>query len=226
MKFAIKHIKNLFSENISSQSLSLKLMQLGHENEIFDDIIDLEITPNRGDCLSLMGIQRDLGNFFKSSNKFDIYMNEIPKLHLDFLNTAIEDCTKISFLKIEIEDIPNEYKPYLENYFIDLKINKIILRMFPITSPMRLANLLIAMISIRYSSSFQLCRLKKSTSFNTLIGKRINLKEKELVFKKENEVINLAGVMGGSSTSCSEKTTEVLVECAFNRVHYWKINYL
>ena len=40
-----------------------KLFQLGHEHEIEDQIFDLELTPNRGDCLSLYGILRDLKHF-------------------------------------------------------------------------------------------------------------------------------------------------------------------
>ena len=32
---------------------------------------------------------------------------------------------------------------------------------------------------------------------------------------KDSKVINLAGIMGGSSTSCSNNTKTVLVECAY-----------
>ena len=36
------------------------LFQLGHENEIHNNILDVEFTPNKGDCLSVLGLARDL----------------------------------------------------------------------------------------------------------------------------------------------------------------------
>ena len=44
--------------------------------------------------------------------------------------------------------------------------------------------------------------------------KMLNFFSNNLVFKKDNEIINLAGIMGGKSTSCSENTRSVLIECA------------
>ena len=53
-------------------------------------------------------------------------------------------------------------------------------------------------------------------SFVTLLDKTINLKNNNLVFQNsKNEIINLAGVIGGRNTACSKKTTSVVVECAY-----------
>ena len=48
-----------------------------------------------------------------------------------------------------------------------------------------------------------------------MLNKKINLTGKNSVFLLNNEVINLAGVVGGKNTSCSSETMSVLVECAF-----------
>ena len=48
-----------------------------------------------------------------------------------------------------------------------------------------------------------------------MLGKKITLTGKNSVFSLNNEVINLAGVVGGKSTSCSVNTKTVIVECAF-----------
>ena len=50
--------------------------------------------------------------------------------------------------------------------------------------------------------------------FRTLLDENVELFGNNLVFKKDNEIINLAGIMGGKSTSCSENTRSVLIECA------------
>ena len=55
----------------------------------------------------------------------------------------------------------------------------------------------------------------ENTEFNAITGQKINIDEGELVFKSNNKVVNLAGVMGGKNTSCSENTKNVLVECAY-----------
>jgi phenylalanyl-tRNA synthetase beta subunit len=60
MKFAYQDLLVFLNEKPSKDDLSEKLFQLGHEHEIIDDIFDMEITPNRGDCLSLIGLSRDL----------------------------------------------------------------------------------------------------------------------------------------------------------------------
>jgi len=65
MKILYKHILRFLEEKPSIEDISNKLFQLGHENEIVDEIIDIEFTPNRGDCLSVYGIARDLGVFYK-----------------------------------------------------------------------------------------------------------------------------------------------------------------
>ena len=64
MKFLYKDLLNFLSEKPSKELLSEKLFQLGHEHEISDQIFDMELTPNRGDCLSLNGLARDLNFFF------------------------------------------------------------------------------------------------------------------------------------------------------------------
>ena len=51
--------------------------------------------------------------------------------------------------------------------------------------------------------------------FETLTDKEIELFDNNLVFEMNNKVINLAGVMGGKETACSDSTTSALIECAF-----------
>ena len=66
MKIVYSHLLNFLEKKPSLAELSDKLFQLGHEHEIEGEVLDLEITPNRGDCLSLKGLARDLNHFYQA----------------------------------------------------------------------------------------------------------------------------------------------------------------
>ena len=63
MKIAYKHLVKNIIGNPSIEEISDRLFQLGHEHEIEKNIFNMEFTPNRGDCLSLSGLLRDLSVF-------------------------------------------------------------------------------------------------------------------------------------------------------------------
>ena len=123
MKIVYSHLLNLLEQQPKLEELSELLSQLGHEHEIDGEVLDMEITPNRGDCLSLKGLARDLNYFYQAKElpKSDM---ALPALDLQFDNQAQELCPNISFMEIEIEKVPVKYEPYLEAYFTDLGINK------------------------------------------------------------------------------------------------------
>lgn len=211
-----KHLNEFFKNDISIEDMSALLFQLGHENEFKDNLIDLEITPNRGDCLSLRGIARELNVFHKAELDRDKFEEEIKDLKLNFSNRALDSCPKISFLHIEIDQEPNKYLPYLDNYFKDLTINKNNFftdisnyLSYEIGQPTHCYDFL------KVGERFELENLNKELKFITLAEDEILLNGTNLVFLKDNKPINLAGVMGGLSSACSKNTTSVLIECAY-----------
>ena len=94
MKFLYQDLLNFLTHHPSKEDLSKKLFQLGHEHEIDGDIFDMEITPNRGDCLSLIGLSRDLNNFYDNKDPFEIYDEEIESLDINFKNLSTEVMSK------------------------------------------------------------------------------------------------------------------------------------
>ena len=215
MKIVYSHLLNHLEQQPKLKELSDLLFQLGHEHEIDGEVLDMEITPNRGDCLSLKGLARDLNYFYQAKElpKSDM---TLPALDLQFDNKAQDVCPNISFMQIEIEQVPTKYEPYLEAYFADLGINK---------------NNFFTDISnyLAYESGqpthcfdqntmqghFSLAKKKLKTKFKTLLDTEIELTEENLVFSLDDAVVSLAGIMGGASTACSADTTKVLVECAY-----------
>ena len=82
MKISYKHLIENIDEKPTLDDISKKLLQLGHEHEIENNIFDLEITPNRGDCLSLNGILRDLSVFYSINKDQAIFNEEIENLSI------------------------------------------------------------------------------------------------------------------------------------------------
>ena len=60
MKVQYSFLKNYLSTNLSQAKLTDVFTKVGFECESDGPIIDFDITPNRGDVLSLRGLQRDL----------------------------------------------------------------------------------------------------------------------------------------------------------------------
>ncbi len=216
MKLNYKDLINLFTEKPSKEMLSQKLFQLGHEHEIQGDIFDMELTPNRGDCLSLIGLARDLAVFFGNTNSFNLFEGDIEPLEIKFENLSPKDCPKISFLEIEIEENKVEYKSYLENYFNTLGGNKT--NFFTdisnyVSYELGQPTHCFDRETIKHKLIFENKECKGS--FKTLLNSEVQLKDHNCVFSADGEIISLAGVMGGASTACSAETKKVLVECAY-----------
>ena len=109
MKIACRDLVSLLSDDPSVSEVSEKLFQLGHEHEINGEFFELELTPNRGDCQSLVGLARDLNPFYKLINTPKIFDGEIDELDIEFENLSIDDCPRISFLEIEVLDTKVKY---------------------------------------------------------------------------------------------------------------------
>ena len=216
MKIVYSHLLNFLEKKPSLEELSDKLFQLGHEHEIEGEVMDLEITPNRGDCLSLKGLARDLNHFYKAALGTEHYDADIPESSLVFKNKAEDLCPNISFVEIEIEGKVKNYAPYLENYFQDLKLNKNNLftdisnyLAYETGQPTHCYD------ATKINGPLILEKRNKQEKFKTLLGSEIELKGENLVFTINGVAVDLAGTMGDESTSCSEDTTKVLVECAY-----------
>lgn len=216
MKFVYSDLLSFLSKKPSREDLSSSLFQLGHEHEISDDVFDMELTPNRGDCLSLLGLARDLNVFFELNDKVDTYSKEIAELDFDFENLSPIECPKISFLEIEIEDKVSEYKTYLQNYF-DLLGNKKANFFTDISNYISYEQGQPTHCYDKSKISKRLIFENKdcNETFLTLLDNKVELSGKNYVFSADNNILCLAGIMGGKATACSEKTKKVLVECAY-----------
>ena len=216
MKILYEHVISFLEEKPSIEDISEKLFQLGHENEVSNDIIDIEFTPNRGDCLSAYGIARDLGVFYKFNHWLDIHNSNIEPLKIDFTNNCPKDCPFIIFLNIEIDGEIKKYQPYIEDYFQNLgvKKNNFFTDMsnylaYEIGQPTHCYDF------DKINNEIEFNNVELDFEFETLLGKKIKLTNNNCIFSSNGTPINLAGIMGDKSTSCSKDTSNALIECAY-----------
>ena len=216
MKIAFTHLLECIEENPSIEEVSSILFQLGHEHEIESGIFNIEFTPNRGDCLSVNGLLRDLAVFYNINNNQDTYKGKIDELILEFDNKAENICPEISFLKIEINSIPKTYEGSLNNYFSDMSVNKNNFftdisnyLSYETGQPTHCYD------AKKIDGKLVFHQTQKLEKFDTLLDKEISLTNSNGVFSLNNEIINLAGVVGGKNTACSVNTNTVIVECAY-----------
>ena len=216
MKISYSHLFQHMPENPSIEQISDALFQLGHEHEIEGNIFDMEFTPNRGDCLSINGLLRDLAVFYTIDFQQDIYSGKLDELHMDFENQSEDICPNISFLKLEIDKVSEIYKNSLFDYFSDLNLTKN--NFFSDVSnylSYETGQPTHCYDADTINGKLIFHETEKQEEFETLLDKKITLKGKNSVFSLNNEVINLAGIMGSKSTACSVNTKRVLVECAY-----------
>ena len=216
MKIIYNDLLNFLDKKPQINELSNSLFQLGHEHELQQEILDMEFTPNRGDCLSLKGLARDLNFFYGFKDVTQTYEGNIDELKIEFINKSPETCPKISFLQIEIEDTPKKYQKYIEDYFEILNVGKNNFftdisnyLSYETGQPTHCFDAQKITEKLIFEEKF--C----NSSFETLLGTSVSLTDKNCVFICNNEIVSLAGVMGGKSTKCSKETKKVLIECAY-----------
>ena len=216
MKISINHLKRFIKQDLDINDISKKLFQLGHENNVIDDLIDIEVTPNRGDCLSLIGIARDLNALCKTNIDISVYEDQFETFQMDFKNNAKSKCPSIYFLELSVKDLPDNYIIEVDSYFKDLNIKKN--NFFTDISnyiAYELGQPTHCYDSNKINGSISLCEENLSTKFITLLDQEISLNDKNLVFKDDEGVINLAGIMGGKNTACNNQTKSVIIESAY-----------
>jgi len=215
MKILYKDLLKFLKQEPSASEISESLYQLGHEHILSNEIFDMEFTPNRGDCLSVMGLARDLNIFFGYKDSLEIYEGKIERFNFDFENFSKEACPKISFLNIVIDEAPLKYKDYLDSYFINTgqKKNNFFADIsnylsYEMGQPSHCFD------STKITSNVTFEKKVCDEKFNTLLGTEINLTEENCVFSMNGKIISLGGILGGADTACSNTTKSAIVEFA------------
>ena len=181
-----------------------------------DTLWEIGVTPNRGDCMSHLGIARELSNYF----------NLTLKENSQALKSNIESVIKVnsgkikacnSYQSIEIENFTLSDS----NLNIRYRLSSIGVRVInnvvdytnyvlhDIGQPLHAfdRDKLFGTISVRFA--------KDNENLKTLDEQERKLTSEDLIITDNDKPIALAGVMGGYDTEVTDTTTNLLIESAY-----------
>lgn len=191
-------------------------------NEILnlkDEILELEITPNRSDCLSMVGMAREVAATL--DQKLQLPKIEVNKEigdikdYIESIETDDKLCNRY-YVRI-IKDVKIEESPL----WLQLRLMKAGVR--PINNIVDITNY----VMLEYGQplhAFDMDKLegnniyvrlaKKDEKLQTIDGVERSLNPSDLVIADDSGAIAIAGIMGGLDTEVTEKTNVVLLESA------------
>lgn len=188
-----------------------------------NEILELEITPNRPDCLSIMGMAVETAASFDLKTKHnDIKIeNEVSNFSefFDDIIVETENCNRY-YSKI-LKNIKIGPSPlWLQAYLMQAGVR-------PVSNIVDLTNF----VMLEYGEplhAFDLDTLKNKKivvrmakdgeEMVTLDGETRKLEKDDILITDGSEIVGLAGVMGGLDSEITDKTVNVILEGAsFNK---------
>jgi phenylalanyl-tRNA synthetase beta chain len=186
--------------------------------QLNDQYIDIHVTPNRGDCLSVQGLARELAALTQQT----FLMPTIPSVTADIPNTlkitiqSGEDCP--CYLGRIIQGInPQAQTPIWMRERLRRSGFRSIHPVVDVTNyvMLELGQPLHAFDLVRLNSEIFIRRANEGEKFCTLQGKEMHLDQQTLVIADKTQVQAIAGIMGGLDSAVSAETSDIFLESAF-----------
>lgn len=184
-----------------------------------DSVFDIEVTPNRGDCLSHLGIARELSVLTEQplkQNKIQ-EINNHGAIKIDIADSNL--CPQYHACEIKgvkVATSPEWLSRRLEKVGIKA-INNIVditnLVMLDLGQPLHAFDLK------KIDDKIVVRLAETNESLNCLDGKERQLKLNNLVIADTNKPIAIAGIIGGANSEIDAETHDIVIEGAeFNPV--------
>ena len=180
-----------------------------------DTILDVEITPNRGDLLSHFGLAREIAALTAKKLKSTPRESKIAIKKTGVTITATRECPFFSARKIDnvkVGPSPQWLRAKIEsvgirsiNNIVDIS-NFVMLELGQPTHAFDAAKLN-GGINVRLSHDGE--------KFLALDGKTYSLKSDNLVVADQKRAVGIGGVMGGEETGVTDSTNSILLEAAY-----------
>ena len=219
MKISYPYLKNFLNTRLTKKKLTEVFTKVGFECELDGNIIEFDVTPNRGDVLSLRGLQREFcasqAQNFQDSLKLTklkaksnrLVINQIDKQGcLNYHLLLIKDISSLKKLDIHKRKFLTDAGIPLINPLVDLG-NYVMLE---IGAPMHVFDLdqLSLPINVKFPKS-------NNQPFQVIGGDIKNIQNSSLTIQDKQGVQAIAGIIGGDHTSVTKNTKNIAVEAAF-----------
>ena len=190
-----------------------------------DDVIDFDLTANRGDLLSIIGMAYEVGAIYDKKVKG---INLTHKSYDENGNEAKSDDNKLDFdIKINTDNCSLFLARKVNNVDIhespqEMKEKLMASGIRPINNVVDISNYVMLETgqplhfydADKLKNAIEVRMAKKDEKLKTLDGKDRVLSEDDIVISDGEKAIGLAGVMGGFDTEVTENTKNIIVESA------------
>ncbi len=181
-----------------------------------DPVIEIAVTPNRGDALSVRGVARDLAAAGLGTLR-PWEPTPVPGRFASPIIWAVDEPAACPWvLGRFVRGVRNGPSPaWLQRRLLSVGLRPIS-ALVDITNffTLDLGRPLHVFDADRIDGGVLRMRLGAGESFRGLNGRDITVGPEDLVIADAAGVQSLAGVVGGEATGCTEATTNVFVECA------------
>jgi phenylalanyl-tRNA synthetase beta chain len=222
MRVPIEWLKEFVDFTVDARDLALKLTMAGLEVEgmetiLGDAVLEINVTPNRPDCLSILGVAREVAALLNRPLRFPDFAVVEEGGTLVRVEIADEElCHRYAGREIKglrIADSPDAIKKRLEKC-----------GMRPINNVVDITNYVLLELG-HPLHAFDMDRLKGSrirversvpgSKITTLDGTERLLPDDALLISDAERPVAVAGVMGGSDSEVTESTRNVFLESAY-----------
>jgi phenylalanyl-tRNA synthetase beta chain len=188
--------------------------------DLSDKVIEIDLTPNRPDCLSIIGIAREIAGIQKTRLTYPDY---------DIIDPQ-DDIAKLTSVQIEAPDLCPRYAARLVTditvapspYWLQDRLMSVGLR--PINNIVDITNF-VMLETGQPLHAFDFDQLAENRivvrtaapgeSFTTLDQKQRQLNDEMLMICDGQKSVAIGGVMGGLNSEIENSTTRVLIESAY-----------
>src|SRR5467141_2642666 len=180
-----------------------------------DTILDVEITPNRGDLLSHFGLAREIAALTRKKLKSMPPESKVPIRKTGVTITSTRECPFFSLRRIDqvtVGPSPQWLRAKIESVGIRSISNIVDISNFVMLEVGQPTHAFDA-DKLRGSINVRLAR--DGEKFLALDGKTYSFTPENLVIADDERAIGIGGVMGGEETGVTESTRNVLLEAAY-----------
>lgn len=186
-------------------------------NNLNDSIFDVNVTPNRADCLSHFGIARELSCVLNKKLKKDFSKIEVKNTFSEFSINIAADNKKLGYSACVIKNVTVAESPsWLKERLASVgakSINNIVditnFVMWELGQPMHAFDLK------KINKAIYIRLAKKSETLMTLDNKNIEFKGDELIIADAVNPLALAGVIGGLDSGVNLNSKDIFIESAY-----------